>query len=89
MKDIFESEKVVQGSPSEKEKERVNIERGSSDLEEIFADGPFSAFFNDFEILYGPFLIILHRLLRAIFQVNGTMVHGPLPSQSLGEWLKG
>ena len=28
MKDIFESAKVVQGSPREKEKERVNIERG-------------------------------------------------------------
>ena len=32
------------------------------DWEEIFANGPFSAFFNDFEIFYGPFLIILHRL---------------------------
>ena len=31
----------------------------------------------------GPFLINLHRLLWAIFQVNGTMAHGPLPSQSL------
>ena len=46
-------------------------------------NGPFSAFFNDFEIFNGPFLIILHRLLWAIFQVNGTMAHGPLPSQSL------
>ena len=46
-------------------------------------NGPFSAFFNDFEIFNGPFLIILHRLLWAIFQVNGTMVHGPLPSLSL------
>ena len=55
-----------------------------SDWEEIFANGPFSAFFfNDFEIFNGPFLIILHRLLWAIFQVNGTMAHGPLPSQSL------
>ena len=45
-------------------------------------NGPFSAFFNDFEIFNGPFLIILHRLLWAIFQVNGTMAHGPLPSQS-------
>ena len=47
-------------------------------------NGPFSAFFNDFEIFNGPFLIILHRLVWAIFQVNGTMAHGPLPSQSLG-----
>ena len=46
-------------------------------------NGPFSAFFNDFEIFNGPFLIILHRLLWAIFQVNGTMAHGPLLSQSL------
>ena len=46
-------------------------------------NGPFSAFFNDFEIFNGPFLIILHRLLWAILQVNGTMVYGPLPSQSL------
>ena len=46
-------------------------------------NGPFSAFFNDFEIFNGPFLIILHKLLWAIFQVNGTMAHGPLPSQSL------
>ena len=46
-------------------------------------NGPFSAFFNDFEIFNGPFLNILHRLLWAIFQVNGTMAHGPLPSQSL------
>ena len=29
------------------------------------------------------FLVILHRLWWAIFQVNGTMAHGPLPSQSL------
>ena len=55
----------------------------TSDWEEIFANGPFSAFFNDFEIFYGPFLIILHRLWWAISQVNGTMAHGPLPSQSL------
>ena len=54
-----------------------------SDWEEIFGNGPFSAFFNDFEIFNGPFLIILHRLWWAIFQVNGTMAHGPLPSQSL------
>ena len=54
-----------------------------SDWEEIFANGPFSAFFNDFEIFYGPFLIILHTLWWAISQVNGTMAHGPLPSQSL------
>ena len=47
----------------------------SSDWNEIFANGPFSAFFNDFEMLNGPFLIIL--------QLNGTMVQGPLPSQSL------
>ena len=46
-------------------------------------NGPFSAFFSDFEIFNGPFLIILHILLWAIFQVNGTMAHGPLPSQSL------
>ena len=46
-------------------------------------NGPFSAFLNDFEIFNGPFLIILHKLLWAIFQVNGTMAHGPLPSQSL------
>ena len=46
-------------------------------------NGPFSAFFNDFEIVNGPFLINLHRLLWAIYQVNGTMAHGPLPSQSL------
>ena len=46
-------------------------------------NGPFSAFFNDFKIFNGPFLIILHRLLWAIFEVNGTMAHGPLPSQSL------
>ena len=46
-------------------------------------NGPFSPFFNAFEIFNGPFLIILHRLLWAIFQVNGTMAHGPLPSQSL------
>ena len=32
-------------------------------------------FFDDFEIFNGPFLIILHRLLWAIFQVNGTMAH--------------
>ena len=55
----------------------------SSDWEEIFANGPFSVFFNDFEIFYGPFLIILHILWWAISQVNGTMTHGPLPSQSL------
>ena len=46
-------------------------------------NGSFSAFFNDFEIFYGPLLINLHRLLWAIFQVDGTMAHGPLPSQSL------
>ena len=46
-------------------------------------NGPFSAFFDDFEIFNGPFPIILHKLLWAIFQVNGTMAHGPLPSQSL------
>ena len=47
--------------------------------------GHFPVFFNvnDIEIFNGPFLIILHRLLWAIFQVNGTMAHGPLPSQSL------
>ena len=33
-----------------------------SDWEEIFDNGPFSAFFNDFEIFNGPFLITLHRL---------------------------
>ena len=49
----------------------------------FLTNGPFSAFFNDFEIFNGPFLIILQRLLWAIFQVNGTMAHGPLPSQSL------
>ena len=49
----------------------------------FFPNGLFSAFFNDFEFFNGPFLIILHRLLWAIFQVNGTMAHGPLPSQSL------
>ena len=54
-----------------------------SDWEENFANGPFSAFFNDFEIFNGPFLIILHRLRWAIFKINGTMAHGPLPSQSL------
>ena len=54
-----------------------------SGWEEIFANGPISAFFNDFEIFNGPFLIILHRLWWAIFQINGTMAHGPLPSQSL------
>ena len=48
-------------------------------------NGPFSAFFNDLEIFNGPFLIIIHRLLWAIFQVNGTMAHGPWPSQSLGQ----
>ena len=57
-----------------------------SDWEEIFDNGPFSAFFNDFEIFNGPFLITLHRLWWAIFQVNGTMAHGPLPSQSLNMW---
>ena len=57
--------------------------RQISDWEEIFANRPFSAFFSDFEILNGPFHIILHRLWWAIFQVNGTMAHGPLPSQSL------
>ena len=46
-------------------------------------NGPFSAFFNDFEIFNGPFIIILYILLWAIFQVNGTMAHGPLLSQSL------
>ena len=51
-----------------------------SDWEEVFAKW---AIFSDFEIFNGPFLIILHRLLWAIFQVNGTMAHGPLPSQSL------
>ena len=45
--------------------------------------GHFQLFFNDFEIFNGPFLIILHKLLWAIFQVNGTMAHGPLPSHSL------
>ena len=54
-----------------------------SDWEEIFANGPFSAFFNDFKNFNGPFYIILKRLWWAIFQVNGTMAHGPLPSQSL------
>ena len=39
-------------------------------------NGPFSAFFNDFEIFNGSFLIILRRLLWAIFQVNVTMAHG-------------
>ena len=47
-------------------------------------NGQFSAFFNDFEIFNGPFLIILLRLLSAIFQVNATMAHGPLPSQGKG-----
>ena len=51
-----------------------------SDWEEIFVNGPFSGFFKDFEIFNGLFLIILHRLQWAIFQVNGTMAHGPLPS---------
>ena len=32
------------------------------DWEEIFDYGPFSAFFNDFEIFNGPFLNILHTL---------------------------
>ena len=41
------------------------------------------SFFNDFEIFNGPFLIILHRLWLAIFQINGTMAHGPLSSKSL------
>ena len=54
-----------------------------SDWEEIFANGPFSAFFNYFEIFNGPFLIILNRLRWAIFEDNGTMAHGPLPSQLL------
>ena len=54
-----------------------------SDWEEIFANGPFSAFFNEFEIFNGPFIIFLHNLWWAILQVNGTMAHGPLPSQSL------
>ena len=40
-------------------------------------NGPFSAFFNYFEMFNGPFLIILHRLLWAILKVNGTMAHGP------------
>ena len=39
-----------------------------SDWEEIFANGPFSAFFNDFDNFNEPFLIILHGLLWAIFQ---------------------
>ena len=55
-----------------------------SNWEEIFANrpfnGPFSAFFNDFEMFNGSILTILHRLFflfsMAIFQVNGTMVHG-------------
>ena len=34
----------------------------SSDWEEIFANGPFSAFLNDFEIFNGPFVNILHTL---------------------------
>ena len=38
-----------------------------SDWEDIFAIGPYSAFFNDFEIFNGPFLIILHGLRWAIF----------------------
>ena len=52
-------------------------ERSCSDWEEIFDNGPFSAFFNDFDIFKGPFLIILHSAWWAIFQVNGTMAHGP------------
>ena len=48
----------------------------------FFGNGPFSAFFNDFEIFNGPFLIILLGLWWAISQVNGTMAHGPLPSKS-------
>ena len=52
----------------------------------FWPNGPFSAFFSDLEIFNGPFLIILHRLLWTIFQVNGTMAHGPLPSQSLHVW---
>ena len=36
--------------------------QGNRDLEEIFANGPFSAFFNDFEIFNGQFLNILHTL---------------------------
>ena len=32
---------------------------------------------------YVKFSYFLHRLLWAIFQVNGTMAHDPLPSQSL------
>ena len=45
--------------------------------------GHFQLFFNDFENFNGPFLIILQRLWWAVFQVNWTMAHGPLPSQSL------
>ena len=63
--------------------DRCKLTWTCSDWEEIFANGPFSAFFNDFDIFNGPFLIILHGLLWAIFQVNWTMVHGPLPSRSL------
>ena len=52
------------------------------DWEEVFGDN-FQLFFNDFEIFNGPFLNILHTSWCAIFQMNGIMVHGLMPSQSL------
>ena len=75
--------KLLELFPLPRSTQGKNFHRLCSDREEVFANGPFSAFFNDFEIFNGPFLIILHRLLWAIFQLNGTMAHGPLPSQSL------
>ena len=42
--------------------EFANVDIDGGDWEEIFTNGPFSAFFNDFEIFIWPFLNILHRL---------------------------
>ena len=43
-------------------KDGKTVNRNGSDWEEIFANGPFSAFFDDFEMFNGPFLDFLHRL---------------------------
>ena len=45
--------------------------------------GHFQLFSMILKFSVGHFLSFLHRLLWAIFQVKGTRVHDPLPSQSL------
>ena len=55
-------------------------------------NGPFSAFFNDFEILNGPFLINLHRLLWAmgLWRVAPYLPYhcqnGSIPSKAFCLW---